>query len=100
VHAVRDGAQAVVEMQGGCQPGLVLTDVMMPNMDGKALLRWMRRERPGVPVVGISSGLKDDGFDEFVQKPVELSDFRETMSRWLLVEPLDPDADRLASIIA
>ncbi len=99
VLAVNDGAQAVAEMERGCVPRLVLTNIAMPNMDGVALLHWMRTERPGVPVIGISVGPAVGGFDDLLQKPVELGEFLECMRDWLQVELIDPGPEARASII-
>jgi len=33
---------------------LVLTDMQMPNFDGVDVLEWVRRQRPGTPVVALT----------------------------------------------
>jgi PAS domain S-box-containing protein len=73
--AVRDAAQAVLEMHGyrvllaaegtealavfaknSATIAAVLTDLMMPHMDGVALIRALRKMKPGVPMIA-STGL-------------------------------------------
>lgn len=83
VHTARDGEEAVAEMERDWCPGLVLTDIKMPNMDGEALLDWIRRNRPGVPVVAISASTTEADFDDYLEKPVELRDFLACVERWL-----------------
>jgi CheY-like chemotaxis protein len=35
---------------------LVVTDLYMPDMEGLELIRILRREQPGLPIVAISGG--------------------------------------------
>jgi signal transduction histidine kinase/ActR/RegA family two-component response regulator len=55
VHRVGDAAQALRRLDEGPPVDVVLSDIVMPGaMDGVALARQLRRERPGLPVVLIS----------------------------------------------
>jgi CheY-like chemotaxis protein len=51
----------------------VITDIVMPEMDGHAVARYIREsKRPYVPIVGISGTpwlLEDGNFDYFLPKP-------------------------------
>jgi two-component system response regulator FlrC len=44
-------AESALAQIGRRAPGLVLSDVQMPGMDGHALLRTLKRTHPGLPVV-------------------------------------------------
>ncbi|HLJ16980.1 MAG TPA: sigma 54-interacting transcriptional regulator, partial [Bryobacteraceae bacterium] len=78
VRAVADGRQAL-EATRELQPALVLTDVMMPQLDGFGLLRAIRDEPglAGMPVILLSArageesrveGLQADA-DDYLVKP-------------------------------
>ena len=78
VEAVADGEQALAAARAA-PPDLLLTDVMMPKLDGFGLLREIRKEPAtlGVPVIMLSArageeakveGL-DSGADDYLVKP-------------------------------
>ncbi len=78
VEAVVDGAQAL-EAARRVRPGLILSDVMMPNVGGFSLLKAIRTEPglQGIPVILLSArageesrveGL-DAGADDYLVKP-------------------------------
>lgn len=50
-----DGRQALAWLRReACD--LVLTDVLMPELDGLEMIRHVARERPGLPVIAMSGG--------------------------------------------
>lgn len=60
VHAARNGVEAIgLFTQHGGQFHIVLTDMMMPNMDGPSAIKALQRLRPGLPVVAMT-GLAAD----------------------------------------
>ena len=76
----RDGVQALDQLDSHPEIGLVITDIVMPNVDGKELVRTIRKRREwqDIPVL-ISTSLKpEDVFREslpmggqyFLFKPV------------------------------
>lgn len=87
-HAVQeaaDGAEALDLLRGPArQAGLVLSDIVMPVMDGIALALNVARERPDVPVM-LMTGYANQrerahGLDEIVRdvvlKPFTLAEIR------------------------
>ncbi|ADO68975.1 ATP-binding protein [Stigmatella aurantiaca] len=78
VEAVPDG-QAALEAARACVPDLILTDVMMPRLDGFGLLRELRRDplTRTVPVVMLSARAGEEsavegleaGADGYMVKP-------------------------------
>jgi CheY-like chemotaxis protein len=81
--AARDGRSALEEIRAH-HPNLMLLDIMMPVMDGWAVLEQMQaippEDRPRVIVVSARSSLRDRakaaelGADAFVSKPFNVDD--------------------------
>lgn len=66
------------------KPDLVITDIMMPEMDGLEVIRELRNQHAGLPVIAISGGMKMTranflphakkfGADCVFEKPVSLT---------------------------
>ncbi|NOU35382.1 MAG: response regulator [Kiritimatiellaceae bacterium] len=66
------------------KPDLVITDIMMPEMDGLEVIRNLRHQHAGLPVIAISGGMKTAsvnflphakkfGADCVFEKPVSLT---------------------------
>src|SRR5207245_10460425 len=78
IDTAQDGAEALEKVQAHA-PDLIVTDVMMPRMDGWALIRTLRsREQTAfVPVIFLTAlGSDDDrirgfrlGADDYLPKP-------------------------------
>ncbi|HZI05555.1 MAG TPA: response regulator [Archangium sp.] len=88
VRVVHDGRQALTAMAERL-PDLVITDLMMPRMDGHALIREMRGSAAlrHLPIVVMSAGLMDQRLLApdilFVPKPFELFDMLDRVSELL-----------------
>jgi PAS domain S-box-containing protein len=72
-----DGTDAIATfLKNPNKPVLVITDMMMPNMDGPALIQALRKIEPGLPIIG-ASGLNQQmqaqvtslGVRHFLRKP-------------------------------
>lgn len=44
VHTAMNGVQAIEKLKGGLDPEIVLTDIMMPEMDGFEMLETINKE--------------------------------------------------------
>lgn len=88
VQEAADGAEALRRAME-YQPDLVITDLVMPNMDGLWLLRSLREELGDVPVVLLTGrGTIDsaveairEGAYDFLEKPVDSSRLRVLVER-------------------
>lgn len=97
VVSVEDGALAV-DIALESKPSLVLLDVMLPNVDGYTICRWLRQDRRSkyLPVVMLTArdtiadkveGLKS-GVDAYVAKPFDLEELLLTVKRTIEVSKL------------
>ena len=105
VHAVQDGEEALQYLRRQGQysdaplPGLVLLDINMPKMNGLEVLEEIKAD-PDIkhlPVVMLTTSERENdivhsyefGACSYIKKPVQLSDFRDTLRRfelyWALV---------------
>lgn len=70
-------------------PGVVLTDIKMPEMDGLELMRQLRETDPELPIILITAfgdipmavQAMHDGAYDFIGKPFEPEQLRETLRR-------------------
>ena len=73
VTQTRDGAQALRALQDET-PDLILTDILMPEMDGFTLLQKVRESHPDLPVIAMSppslrQRAAKAGFTHVIKKP-------------------------------
>jgi len=88
VREAIDGNEAL-EMMPDFQPDIVLTDLMMPGMDGVELIRRLRDdpETADLPVVAITADATDQserrareaGAADFIAKPIDLPSLLERL---------------------
>lgn len=87
--AASDAEQALAWLDRG-NPGLVLSDVQMPGMDGHALLNTLKARRPDIPVILMTAyGQIDravqairDGAVDYLPKPFEPDRLLATIARY------------------
>lgn len=90
VKTALDGKEGLRSLEEEC-PDLVITDIMMPGMNGIELICAARKLHPDLPVVAISGGMKAASMDglpqaaildscRILEKPVMLSDLLEVVN--------------------
>jgi CheY-like chemotaxis protein len=58
-----DGSTALRMVQGGAQPDLLLTDIVMPRMGGRELAALVEELRPGIRVLYMSGHTQHEMID-------------------------------------
>lgn len=87
-----NGPQAL-ELARRYRPELVITDAMMPGLDGREVARTIKAEMAATKLVIITSvykdarykheAMRDFGADEYVKKPVSPGQLREILRKYL-----------------
>ena len=85
VATASDGQEAVEALLKGLEPDLMVLDLMMPRMDGWAVLQWLRADPNHVdrPVLVISATVRDcpTGASAFLPKPFRRDEFQRAVAR-------------------
>ena len=87
---IANSAEEAIAILETTTPDLILTDVMMPEVDGLTFVRQIRAEGPStrVPVIVVSAGVSSReqaaalqaGADSFLPKPFSLKDLQAAVS--------------------
>jgi CheY-like chemotaxis protein/HPt (histidine-containing phosphotransfer) domain-containing protein len=88
-----NGQTALARWQSG-DYALLLTDLHMPEMDGyqlTAAIRAQERDGKAIPIVALTANTSQGeaqrclaaGMNDYLSKPVQLSNLRETLAKWL-----------------
>ena len=97
VESASNGAEALEKIKED-QPALIITDILMPKMDGFAMVYHLRKntETRGIPVIFLSATYvtKEDkdfalslGAVRFLEKPIDTADFLLTIGEVLADGP-------------
>lgn len=99
VVAASSGHEALELLEDGLEVDLMISDVIMPQMDGPTLVKTVRESRPTLKVIFIS-GYAQDGFGvaegleqiDFLPKPFSLSQLAEAVKMAMPVSVDSGDA--------
>ena len=86
VARAHDGRSALMLLRSGLRPHVVITDLMMPNLDGVGLYRAIRNEfsheRIGVLLMSAGKQINlDDAQAAFMSKPFSIIDLLDAIER-------------------
>lgn len=97
----RSGEEAIAIARAE-RPQLVLMDIQLPRMDGVTALRALRElpETAAVPVLAVTAfAMKHDrerllaaGFDDYVEKPVDIRELPALVGSYLVSTPSETEA--------
>lgn len=87
-----DGEEAL-DLARQYRPELIITDALMPRLDGREMARTIRQEYPDTKIVVITSVYKDPrykhealrnfGVDDFLTKPIAPGDLRAIVQKYV-----------------
>jgi len=90
VETAAHGKEAVAKIEEcGGRFAAVITDIVMPGMNGEELTRWIKEHFPAVPVVVVTAYPRDAsvircleaGASDYVVKPFDIDELKETVDR-------------------
>ena len=94
VITAQDGAEGLL-LARLYRPDLILTDALMPKMDGREMARRVHEHVPRVPIVIMTSvytspqhkyeALRDFGADDYLTKPIQATLLADVLERYLSV---------------
>jgi DNA-binding NarL/FixJ family response regulator len=93
-----DNGDTIVELAESCAPDVVLMDLSMPGVNGLEATLQLKRRRPGIEVVMLSTTDDDDaigsvlagGASAFLHKSTPAADIVELLKKGLPVPPAAP----------
>ena len=99
VETASDGKEGLAKMKADA-PDLIITDIMMPEMDGLELVQAIRNYDPTLPVIAISGGMQTSAMNflplakrfgacEVFEKPVTLTKLEAAVDKLLSIS--DPE---------
>ncbi len=88
---VASGGSSGIELYRQRGADIVITDILMPGMDGIETIRQLRRESPGVRILAISGGgrIGADHYLCLAGKLGALSELSKPFSRQSLIDEVD-----------
>ena len=87
-----NGREALKAYDSSSGPvALVITDVIMPEMDGISLARKIHKRDPQIPIIALSGhpleyseeAMREAGITEFIRKPFKIRNIADAISRHL-----------------
>ena len=99
VHVASDG-DAALELVQRLDPDGCVLDVLMPGLDGREVLRRLRRGGRWLPVVLLTQVGEsaeraialDEGADDYLNKPIRPDELDEILERYLALRSQSSDA--------
>jgi DNA-binding NtrC family response regulator len=102
VEICNDGREALAAFER-CAADVVISDIMMPNMEGNELLTELHRRVPGLPIILVTrfgsisaavAAMHAGAFD-YVTKPIEVFELQTRVKRALELHQLKHENDTL-----
>ena len=92
-HSILEAKEGLkgLQLAANRQPGCILLDLILPDIDGLTVLKLLRQQRPQIPVIVVSAHIREvirtqclsNGAAAFIAKPPIESELRHTVERVL-----------------
>ena len=92
VIQTRDGMQAL-DLARSERPDLIVMDIQLPQVSGLEVTKWIKADDDlkHIPVVAVTAfamkgdeeKIRDGGCEAYIAKPISVTDFLETVRRFL-----------------
>jgi len=100
VHWARHGREAMTLLQQEGRPDVILTDILMPEMDGIESILYIRKHHPGLVVVAMTAQRDAPflraaalfGAQATLFKPFSISELNQVLNKVLGIETPGPEA--------
>ena len=89
--------EAGIELTREQRPALILMDVQLPGMDGRTVLKVLRADAGSqrIPIIALTAfamkgdreSLLDEGFDDYMAKPIDIKELPKVVERHLRERP-------------
>jgi CheY-like chemotaxis protein len=89
----QSAAEGLSIMQSDCEVGLILMDMMMPEMDGYETIREIRssEKHAAVPIIAVTANAMNGdkekclvaGANEYIAKPIDVDKLLAIIEKWL-----------------
>ncbi len=89
----QSAAEGLSIMQSDCEVGLILMDMMMPEMDGYETIREIRSSEKyaAVPIIAVTANAMNGdkekclvaGANEYIAKPIDVDKLLAIIEKWL-----------------
>ena len=93
-RTAESGKECLEILASGETPDIIFLDYMMPEMDGLETMKNIRALEGSVAkvpivlltanaVVGVKEEMIDEGFDDFLSKPIEIEELQQILIKYL-----------------
>jgi len=86
-------ARQTLEQLALFTPDIILLDIQLPDIDGRVLIKMLRKrsEIQDVKILALTAcamkgdreGILKAGFDDYISKPIDVEDFKNTLERYI-----------------
>ncbi len=104
---VNNGRELIDTLSSGKKYDLILSDIMMPEMDGYQAAAFIRRElKSDIPILGMTAtilreeaGSHEEGINDYISKPFSISELIEKILHYVTPPPVS-DVSRIEPVPA